>query len=328
MNELTTVKKTVTRVMAELGVEKNAPGMLVVTNAEYACLEGAPAVLLLDILSEVTGCTRGKGSLLGALTSCDTLVWFSIRNGAGKTAFLQWNVGGIQIQFFDASPDNLFEYDQWHKIAEGIIGPDKLYTIGSIGSLWLQKVPWPVLKGAEMHGAGCPGNNAGFLVHTYLQKSLPLAGGDYYLFLFSPPTCGMDILRIIYASSAGEKQMLAMKVAPDKLNSYFDPNVVTFATVIRVNPTQNSCKGVVLGFDLRAACRDAGVDVATFFPKGNRANPRFGFSRAKVSTAMAMLSVDEQMRYISELKLFSGAAQVAQEIATIGCDPYEKIFLL
>ncbi len=328
MNELIAAKKTITQIMTELGVEKNDPGMLVITNAEYAQLEGGPATLLLDMLSELTGCTRGKGSLLGALTSSGIPVWFSIRNGSGKTAFLQWKTGSFQSQFFDASPGTLLNYENWDAIADGIIGPDKLYTIGSIGSLWLLKAPWLVLKGAEMHGAGCPGNNAGFLIHNYLQKYLPLAGSDYYMFLFAPPTCGMDILRLIYASSAGEKQMLAMKIAPEKLSTYFTSNVVTFATVIRINQAQNSSKGVVLGFDLQAACRDAGVDVATFFPKGNRANSQFGFSRTKVSIAMAMLSIDEQMKYISELKVFSGTEQFAQKIAANGCDPYEKIFSL
>jgi len=60
----------------------------------------------------------------------------------------------------------------------------------------------------------------------------------------------MDILQLIYASSAGQKQMLSMQFGADKLAAYISEDVVTFATVIRVNQVQDTCEGVILGFDI------------------------------------------------------------------------------
>ena len=322
------IKKTKTAILAameELEAKRGDSGMLVITNAGYGQIDNNRSFPLSDPLSELTGCSIGRSSLLGVLTTYDTAVWFSIRNHAGKTVFSKWENGKFKHQIFDSSPSVLLECENWKNIANGLIGPQTLNQVGSIGSLWLRKVPWYVLKGAELHGGACPGNFAGFFVHQYLQHNLPLGKNDHYLFVFAPPTCGIDILQLIYASSAGQKQMLCMPFGPDKLAHYITGDIVTFATVIRVNQVQDTCKGVVLGFDIKKASQDAGVDFATFFPVGLKSNPLFGFSRTKVSHYLATLSLAQQMSYLSKLKSFSGKAAMAQQI-TRADDPYNVIF--
>jgi len=325
-NFIKMANKSIMEAMDKLESKKGDSGMLVITNAGYGQIDNNRSVPLIDTLSELTGCTAGRGSLLGALTDCDAPVWFSIRNNTGNTVFIKWENTEFKSQIFDASPAALLEYENWKKIAEGLIGPKTLNQVGSIGSLWFRKVPWYVLKGAELHGGACPGNFAGFFVHQYLKQNLPLGNGDHYLFVFAPPTCGMDILQLIYASSAGQKQMLSMQFGADKLASYISEDVVTFATVIRVNQVQNICEGVILGFDIKKASKDAKVDFETFFPMGLKSSPLFGFSRTKVSYYLAALGFDEQMSYISELKKFSGNSAMAQQIAGAGSDPYKVIF--
>jgi len=309
-----------------IGYKKNDPNLLVITNAGYGQLDGNRTTVMLDILSEISGCTAGKNSLLGALTAHNTPVWFSMRSETGKTVFFKWDKGSFVSQVFNTSPDALLKYKSWQDITRGTIGTDFFYTIASITALWLENAPWYVLKGAEMHGAACPGNYGGFLVHHYLQEQLPLDEGDRYHFIFAPPTCAMDILRVIYASSAGQKQMFAIQCSGEKLSTYFSSNIVTFATVMRVNQKKDICDGVVLGFDLQSACRDADVDITTFFPKGLRTNPLFGFSRTKVCHALAVRNIQEQMVYISERKVFSGDATMARQITECGYNPYSVIF--
>jgi len=325
-NFIKMANKSIMEAMDKLGSKKGDSGMLVITNAGYGQIDNNRSVPLIDTVSELTGCTSGRGSLLGALTDCDTPVWFSIRNNTGNTIFIKWENTEFKSQIFDASPAALLEYENWKNIAKGLIGPKTLNQVGSIGSLWFRKVPWYVLKGAELHGGACPGNFAGFFVHQYLEQNLPLGNSDHYLFVFAPPTCGMDILQLIYASSAGQKQMFSMQFGADKLADYISEDVVTFATVIRVNQVQDTCEGVILGFDIKKASRDAGVDFETFFPMGLKSSPLFGFSRTKVSHYLAGLGFDEQMSYISELKKFAGKSSMAQQITGAGSDPYKVIF--
>ncbi len=96
--------------------------------------------------------------------------------------------------------------------------------------------------------------------------------------------------------------------------------------MIRKNNGLKTCEGVILGFDIKKASRDAGVDFETFFPMGLKSSPLFGFSRTKVSHYLAGLGFDEQMSYISELKKFAGKSSMAQQITGAGSDPYKVIF--
>jgi formylmethanofuran dehydrogenase subunit E-like metal-binding protein len=312
--------------LKELQSKKGDSGMLVITNAGYGQINNDRTYPLIDIISELTGCSSGRRSLLGVLSSHTAPAWFSIRNDSDKTVFIKWETDNFVMQIFDASPATLLEYENWKNIADGMVGPRILNQIGSIGSLWSRDVPWYVLKGAELHGGGCPGNFAGYLVHRYLLQNLPLSRNDHYTFVFAPPTCGMDILQLIYASSAGQKLMFSMPFPPDKLSSYITGSVVTFATVIRVNPVKDCSHGVILGFDLNRVCRDARVDSASFFPVGLKANPLFGFARTKVAYFLAGLNRDQQLNYLSEIKKFAGKASLAQQITNSAGNPYKVIF--
>lgn len=59
-----TFTDTVSRAMNTLSITKNAPDLLMITDAPYVKVDGACALPYLDQAQALTGCTVGKGNLL------------------------------------------------------------------------------------------------------------------------------------------------------------------------------------------------------------------------------------------------------------------------
>ena len=59
-----TITDAVSRAMNTLSVTKDAPGLLMVTDAPYVRVDDACALPHLDQAQKLTGCTVGKGNLL------------------------------------------------------------------------------------------------------------------------------------------------------------------------------------------------------------------------------------------------------------------------
>jgi hypothetical protein len=93
---------------------------------------------------------------------------------------------------------------------------------------------------------------------------------------------------------------------------------------MRVNTKNDTCKGVVLGFDWDKANADAGMKDEDLSPQGGPDNPMPWISRVKMSRELARLPSERLMGYVLELKSFSGKANLADKVA--GGDPYAAVW--
>ncbi len=326
-DQVESARKAVEQAMTEVGTKKNDAGVLLLTNAVYGQINGQGAEKYRDLLSEATGCTLGKHSMLDVHTSFNAPLWFSLfRKGSNKLVFCKWQKDGFQSQTIDATPKAILSPAAWKKASEGLIGKKALYQVVSISLAWSEDVAWPIMKAASFHDHLCPGVNVGYLIHLYLKKHLPLEKGESYRFFGAVPKCYMDALQVIYNTTLGKQAAFGVAMTDKQLAKYETDGSVPCVVAIKVNKKKNTCQGVVLGFSWKRIMDDLGLKLANFDPPKGQADPVFFVTRAEACWKMAQMKQEDKLPWVAALKTFSGDAKLAHRICNAGGNPYAVVW--
>ena len=311
--------------LEEVGAEKGDDGLMVVTNAGYACVGKQTTQAFSDVARETTGCTPGSGSLLFVHASTEAPLWFACFNeDTHRTTYGRWDGDGFLRQTIDLHPGHILQPENWKKASEGPVKPN-LFQVVSFCLVWSEHPSWTFLKSAELHNHICPGLNAGYLAGQYVRRNYPVEQGESYTFMAAPPACALDALQTMFDATAGKRSMYNVAVSKETLAAHGFDDVSPLVIVLRVNASADTCEGAVLGFRWEQACEDIGMDYADFSPPGGHSNPRFFISRARSAWKMAGLDLDTKLSWVSELKAFSGKASLADKLKNAGADPYAAI---
>ena len=307
--------------MKTLNVTPETPGFLVLTNAGYGQADQASTEAFLDTAMQATGRTPGTRTLLLVNTPCFEPLWFALfRKDNGNAVFIKLGKEGFAAQTLQLAPKALFRPEGWAEAAKGLIGP-RLFSVASIALSWAENAPWPMLKAAELHDHFCPGLNAGFIAKAYLEKHLPLAPGDRYVFVGAPPICAMDALQSAFGATMGKHGAFSMLV-PKQADAHAQDGVSPTLIAMRVNQAKDVCDGVFLGFDWVKSESFTGVSSADRTPPGGKKNPLFFISRVKMSWKLAQMPMQEKLACIKDLGRFNGPASLARKVAGANADPY------
>ncbi len=313
--------------MKQLGVDKNDKGILLLTNAYYGRINGQGAEQYRDLLSDITGCTSGKRSLLDVHTPFNEALWFALcQKSTNKLVFSRLQGGTFQSQTIDATPDKLLQVKSWKQASEGLIGARTLFQVASIGLAWSAGTDWQLLKVAGFHDSIAPGVNIGYLFHSYLEKHMPGEKGDQWLFFGALPKCYMDTLQIMYDATLGKLKAFGVAMSKEQLSKYKTKGAMPCIVALKVNGSKDTCRGMVLGFSRKRIMDDLGVREADLNPKGGAYNPVFCIARIKGCMQMAKLKTEDQVKWIVEMRRFSGAASLAHRVCNAGGDPYAVIW--
>lgn len=313
--------------MGELKATKGDENLLTLTNAYYGRIDGHSAEAYRDAISETTGCTSGKRNFLDVHSAFDKPLWFALfRKDTGKLVFTKWSDGTFKNQIIDASPESILTLAGWKKASEGLIGGKGLFSVVSISLAWAEGAAWPIIKTAGFHDHLCPGVNIGYLAHVYLEKKLPLEKGERYLFFGALPKCYMDTLQVMYNATMGKQRAFGVTMSKEQLAKYRTNGAVPSIIAVKVNKKRGTCEGVVLGHSWGEIMQDLGTDVADFSPKGGPSNPVFFLTRAKACRKMAQIKLDDKMKWLKELRRFSGDSTLANKICNAGGDPYAVVW--
>ena len=324
---LGSAEKAIKKSMSQLGVEKAAKGCLLLTNAYYGQIKGKSAEAYRDLLSQITGCTTGKRSLLDVHTPYNESLWFSLfRKDSKKLIFTKWKDGAFQSQQIDPSPEKILHETAWKQASEGLIGKKCLFQVVSISLAWAEGAAWPVVKTAGFHDHLCPGVNIGYLAHKYLENKFPLAGSEKYVFFGALPKCYMDTLQVIYNTTLGKQLAYGVTMSKEQLAKYKIKGAVPSIIAIKVNKAKSTCQGIILGFSWKRIMDDLGIQLADFAPKGGPANPVFFLTRVKACWKMAQMKQEDKMKWLVEMRRFSGDASIASKICNAGGDPYSVVW--
>lgn len=310
--------------MQEIGSEKGDTDTLVLTNALSSVAEAKFAYPYFDVAMQATGQTPGTRSLLQINSPFSKELWYSLYNKkTNKAVFLRFEGDRFLKQSFNAAPETILTPQEWKKTASGIIG-SSMFQVVSISLAWSANAPWPLLKSAELHNHLCPGLNSGYVVAEYVKKNMPLNPGESYVFIGASPNCAMDALQSIFDCTAGKKGVWTMRPGKKVVEKC---GIKPFPTCIamKVNSKENTTSGMVIGFDMNAACKDLGLNRADFAPPAGKKDPMFFIIRVKMSWLMAKMDMSEKLKYVYVEKEFSGNAKLALQLEYAGGNPYEFI---
>jgi formylmethanofuran dehydrogenase subunit E-like metal-binding protein len=333
--EMKQAYQTLSEFRENLGLWKGDRKILALTNAGSAMLQGQSTEGWVDAISHITGCTWGSRSLLMIQSSETEPFWFSLfRKDTGKMMYARWGSGEFRKQVIGVQPETLLNTEAWKKSADGLIGRKNLFQTASISMGWAQQIPWPLLKSTQFHGHFCPGLVAGYLVHEYLKVRFPLRQGERYAFLGAPAYCPSDAMQVLFDSPMGRTGSFAVGIESKKLAQYsgrlwFDGIALSPLLVVamRINPTANSCEGVVMGLNWKKAFEETETKNEDLAPSGGEANPLYHVSRVRMALKMLTLKLEDQLKWLVEVKRFSGPAGLMQEITREGADPYAVAFV-
>jgi len=335
-NDISQALTTLLKAHKEMGLEKGDKQLLTLTNAGYSALKGQSTEAFIDSISEATGCTIGKRTLLMVHTPFAEPLWFALyRKDTGKLIFNKWQKNGFKQKEINVSPDKILNPKAWKEAASGLIGRKNLFSLVSITNSWSMGAPWSLLKSAEFHNHVCPGLHTGCVLAAYLKTALPLNKGEKYVFIGLPPYCPMDALQVVFDATVGKKATFAMALNKKKMKKYAGelwhgnaPLSPLVAIALRVNEKADSCVGAVLGMDWNRLYSDVGMNHKALSPKGGKKNPLFHITRTRLSLRMIDMSMADKLKYIKEIKRFSGKASLAKKLAQAGMDPYALIWEL
>ena len=326
-DDMTAARTAVTEAMTQVGMAKNDNGILLLTNAFYGQVNGKGAEPYRDLLSEITGCTTGKRTLLDVHTPFYETLWFSFfRKKDNKLVFCKWQDNGFQSQTIDARPEALLNPAAWKKASSGLIGKKNLFQVVSIGSAWASGADWPLMKSASFHDHLCPGVNVGYLMQVYLTKNLPLEKGDQYRFFGALPKCYMDTLQVLFNATLGKQASYGITMTKEQLSKYKEGAAVPCVIALKVNKKKDTCRGVVFGFSWKQIMDDLGLSMADFAPKKGPADPVFFVTRVKACSKMAQIKLEDKMKWLVKMKTFSGDASLASAVCHANGDPYAVVW--
>ena len=326
-DHVTLFRRAIAQSMKQLAVSKDDKGVLLLTNAYYGQIDGTAADQYRDILSELSGCTTGKRSLLDVHTSAQEALWFALcQKSTNKIVFSRWNDGSFQSQTIDAAPEKILEVNAWKSASHSPIGPETLFQVVSIGLGWSAGTDWANLKAAGFHGELPPGVNIGYLFHRYLEKHMPLERGDQWVFFGALPKCYMDTLQVVYNTTLGKMQAYGLCMNKKQLSTYKTKGAMPCIVALKVNRSKDTCQGTVLGFSRKQVMDDLGVREADLNSKAGANDPVFCIARIKGSMQMAKMKPEQQLKWIVPMRKFTGKANLANRICNAGGDPYAIVW--
>jgi formylmethanofuran dehydrogenase subunit E-like metal-binding protein len=232
--------------MKELQLKKGSASLCVISNAIYV---DAASV---DILSELTGCTIGKGNMLfvhspsymplqTAIFSRDTRDLILLRKAKDR------NVDSVRV---NVAVEKLYDEAYWNtiktKLGTGV-------SFAAICNVWADGAPYDFLKCVEYHNHFCPGVTSGYLLARYIKEKFPLKEGQSYLYIASPVWCKEDAIQYLLDLSPGKKGLITRNISKEQITAL--PLKQPAGILVVRDKSGNTGIAHVLSFDFELANR-------------------------------------------------------------------------
>lgn len=314
--------------------------LLVLTNAGYVKVNDADTSIALDAITEVTGCSAGKGNLLTVQAATGQPLYFFFfapSNGNAFYAELEPKPVFGPNRFragLSEGRDRLFKRVDWRNIgrAEIFANPERIEkdiqsglfgnrgnALIGIAHLWMQDPPpLELIRTVQFHDHVCPGVLSGYYISRFLSSQFPLGPEQRYFFIASPSYCKDDALQIIFNQTVGKRGMAAMFLSPED-RACLPPEAQEAAGIFfRYDPKSRKGNGAVIGFAWDRLREDTGLQRENRFP--------FLDSLKQI---LWMIERREQFeRYVYFIKTFDlPPGEVPQEYGRVGVNPWEKLGL-
>jgi formylmethanofuran dehydrogenase subunit E-like metal-binding protein len=300
---------TVSRAMTTLALTKNDPGLLMMTDAPYAKVNGACALPYLAEAQALTGCTVGKGNLLffqRPQTHPLRLMLFKKKSG---DAVIISRVGQTWLaETLNLGEETISAPEFWEK-AKAFNAEKDIFSLATIANVWAKNGPYDFLKCAELHNHICPGVTSGYLLAHYILSHYPLKKGERYTVVACPVWCKEDAIQVILDCTPGKNGLIVKQLADQQLKQVAVDKPA--GLVLIWNDQDKTGRGAALSFDF------------------NRLSAMAPKNCPKAATVLAVLdSLDKPDRFVSTAAEFTLNDHRYQQIIQTGTNPYEILGLL
>lgn len=249
--------------------------LISLTNAGYAEIAGNSTMGLIDGLSDRTGCSRGKSTLVEIHARYDAPLWCAVYDKiSGYCVYLQFKANIMQVaegadaiqksvDMQKASAAEIFEITAVEKInadhlyanAEAfnkkfgakLFGGNE-FRIVTIANALANGAPAYALRAFEYHDHYCPGVTSGIMIVNYLKSHFPpIAGGNYFVQSVQP-WCKEDALMTLLNATPGKGGYSAL-YSTEADREKWKPEAKDASTIIyREDKATGKWDGVVLSF--------------------------------------------------------------------------------
>ncbi len=307
-------------------------GFIAITNAGYAEIEGQTTEGCIDGLSNMTGTSGGKNTLLEIQSRYDKPLWFAVyHKGTGRCAYLEVDpeAGSEALRFpLSAELSELFALISVEKInaehlyanadeyndkfdTQKVLG-ENAFRVVTIANAVAAGAPKYAIRSFEFHDHYCPGITSGILMANYVKTYFPR---DNYFVQGISPWCKEDALMVMLNSTPG-KSGYAVSFPNQEDTAKWKAGFESAATIIYgQNNSSGKWEGMLLGFVWGdSVCPDYGGS---------------GIITKLCSDLYYLEHLDEPQSYIKVLKKFElSEGETPKDWARPGVDPMKKLGLV
>ena len=237
--------------------------LIVLTNAGYAEVNGEPTQGALDGVTEVTGASRGRYTLVEIHAAPWAPLWFAVYDkGSGYCAYSEVDAAKA-AEAGKGSAEALFRIASMERIdAEHIFADpsgydakfkDKMFggnafRIVAIANAVAAGAPPCALRAFEFHDHYCPGVTSGIFMARYLIEHYPPGKSGYFVQAVEP-WCKEDALMVLLNATPG-KRGYAVSYPTKSDMEHWLPEMQEASTIVyRKNEQTERWEGLLVAFD-------------------------------------------------------------------------------
>lgn len=307
--------------MEDLGIEKGAPQLCVLTNAPYVAPNGKSCPEVVDTLQDLTGCTVGRKNLLFFQRPVNHPLLVALhREDNGETVVIRHGGKSAKTLRFNMKGDSAAEPAVFGEIKKKLKGD--AFSVVTLLTAHAKGAPYSFLKVCEHHNHYCPGVTSGYFIAHFVLDRYPKAAGEKYVWFACPPWCKDDAISTMLDLSPGKQSLFVKNMAEGRATE--GPDGRYAGIMVRWNPKTKTGKAAVLQFDWNEAFKLANLTPEEFNPEGGPSNP--AFFTARVRSAWALIPhLDEPERFVTLFKEVDVDASGLKRMKQAGEDPYAVI---
>jgi formylmethanofuran dehydrogenase subunit E-like metal-binding protein len=315
--------------------------LLVLTNAGYAKPGGLDSTAALEAITEVTGCSPGKGNLWVIHSALDQpLYFFFFSRRSGDSFYAEAHGAAIRAdgkasfqEILSREPSRLFRHAVLKNISPASLSSDPEETekeikkrahggnwasLAALAHLWTLDPPMELVRAVQFHDHICPGVMSGYYIARFLSANFPLEGEQRYFFIASPSYCKDDALQVIFNQTVGKRGMALLPLSEEDQATLLPEARDAAGIFFRYDPKTGKGNGAVIGFAWQRLRQDS----------GSGKDKRFPFLASLEQIRWMVDQRDQYGRYIYFIKTFDlPPGEVPQNYARLGVNPWEKLGL-
>jgi formylmethanofuran dehydrogenase subunit E-like metal-binding protein len=186
--------KVIATALSRLKVQPDDDNLACLTNAGYVTYNGQDTFLFIDLLTQKTHISLGRGNLLQVHTVSDEPLFFAFVQKKSSKELLLTYLKVTDQKIHATEPLNVYvDINQSFEKFTTVLG-EKSFAVVTIANGWADGVPWDLMQGALWHDHLCCGVFSGYFTINFIRQNFPLKEKEQYYYIGAPAWCQDDYI--------------------------------------------------------------------------------------------------------------------------------------